>query len=98
MTKPKKRRLAEQLRDTLRERQGGCCCYCHGAMRTYPKGSMPVGGYRPDGETLEHLRRRCEGGKTTPDNVALACFRCNSERGALDWFTYATWRAEELFV
>ncbi|RCS25852.1 HNH endonuclease [Phyllobacterium salinisoli] len=97
MSKIKKERLVNELRIVLRERQKGKCCYCRQPMTAYPRGRMPQGGYRHDGETIEHLQRRRDGGKTTRDNVALACFQCNSDRGAVDWFTYASYRSGELF-
>ncbi|PDT84369.1 MULTISPECIES: HNH endonuclease [Sinorhizobium] len=50
-----------------------------------------------DAETIEHLERRAEGGSKRRDNVALACLRCNRERGAMDWLTYTTWRRGEFF-
>lgn len=31
--------------------------------------------------TVEHLRRRAEGGDDAPENLALACAYCNSSRG-----------------
>ena len=53
---------------------------------------------RPDNaETIEHLRRRSDGGRNNRDNIALACKRCNQERGAMDWLTYTTWRRGEFY-
>ena len=48
-------------------------------------------------ETLEHLHRRGDGGKNRRDNIALACLRCNEERGAMDWLTYTTFRRGEFY-
>lgn len=32
--------------------------------------------------TREHLLRRTDGGRQTPDNIVLACNECNTKRGA----------------
>nr|WP_292326372.1 HNH endonuclease [Mesorhizobium sp.] len=37
---------------------------------------------RPDSETLEHLDRRTDRGGNDRGNIALACYRCNTGRGA----------------
>ncbi|MDK1489407.1 HNH endonuclease [Sinorhizobium sp. 7-81] len=50
---------------------------------------------RRDAATLEHLRRRADGGKNNPDNLAVACKACNDGRGAIDWLSYASWRRNE---
>ncbi|WP_405049673.1 HNH endonuclease [Rhizobium sp. BE258] len=34
----------------------------------------------PNAETIEHLRRRSEGGRNNRDNIALACKRCKGTR------------------
>jgi len=84
------------LRTILRKAQGGKCCYCGVQMTRHPSGNMPKGGWPRTSETIEHLRRRADGGRATPDNVALACYECNTNRGGIDWFTYATYRSGEL--
>jgi len=34
------------------------------------------------GATLEHIQPLCDGGHSTePENLALACARCNNEKG-----------------
>jgi 5-methylcytosine-specific restriction endonuclease McrA len=83
------------LRERLRERQAGRCCYCLNVMTAKPvpkKGVVP----KPSAETLEHLHRVMDGGSSRADNMALACFRCNSERGGIDWLTYTSYRRGEL--
>lgn len=45
--------------------------------------------------TIEHLRRRADGGKDHQDNLALACRQCNEGRGSVDWLTFTSWRRDE---
>jgi hypothetical protein len=85
-----------RLRALLRARQRNKCCYCEREMVKYPPNDKRA--WEPEAETLEHLRRREDGGRTTPDNVALACCECNRGRGLVDWFTYKTYRSGELFA
>ncbi|TIV72735.1 MAG: HNH endonuclease [Mesorhizobium sp.] len=79
-----------QLRAILREKQGGRCCYCDVRMRISFKSKM-----RPDSETLEHLDRRTDRGGNDRGNIALACYRCNTGRGDVDWLTYKTIKRDE---
>lgn len=81
------------LRRTLRKRQEGKCCYCGVLMTppTTPKASITTT------ETIEHLRRKSEGGTDRKDNLALACYDCNTNRGGMDWLTYASYRRGELW-
>jgi 5-methylcytosine-specific restriction endonuclease McrA len=60
----------------------------------------PVGaGQQPaNSETLEHLRRKANGGSDGFDNLALACRDCNVGRGNLDWLTYKSMKMGELGV
>ncbi|WP_246590409.1 MULTISPECIES: HNH endonuclease [Rhizobium] len=51
----------------------------------------------PNAETLEHLRRRADGGRNNRDNIALACKRCNEERGGMDWLLYTSYRRGEIW-
>jgi 5-methylcytosine-specific restriction endonuclease McrA len=81
-------------RRKLRARQQGRCCYCGVKMVLSGK---PQALQPDNAETLEHLERRADGGKNSRDNIALACKRCNSERGAMDWLTYKTWRLGEFY-
>lgn len=74
-----------ELRATLRQKQGGRCCYCRVKMRISFSNSK-----HPYAETLEHLDRRADGGSNARDNIALACYDCNSGRGSIDWLTYTT--------
>jgi len=84
------------LRAKLRERQGGKCCYCQVQM-TPPISVTRKRKPLPTTETIEHLHLRKFGGGNHHDNIALACHRCNTERGAVDWMTYATYRRGELW-
>lgn len=84
---------AHSHRARLRMKQGGKCCYCGIGMR-----KSKTGLQGPDFETLEHLRRKADGGDNALDNKALACFRCNSERGEVDWLTYTSYRRGEIFI
>ncbi|MCA1365896.1 HNH endonuclease [Bradyrhizobium sp. BRP14] len=82
------------VRQILRQKQKGRCCYCRVkmVMSDKPPAHLPL-----NAETIEHLERRADGGSKRRDNVALACLRCNRERGAMDWLTYTTWRRGEFF-
>jgi 5-methylcytosine-specific restriction endonuclease McrA len=83
-----------QNRQKLRAKQNKRCCYC--GVRMVVSGKPPQ--YQPDtAETLEHLERRADGGSNGRDNIALACKRCNNERGSMDWLTYKTWRRGEFY-
>lgn len=89
-----KKRLRKAV--ILREKQKGLCCYCEKPMRPMPHD--PRAPVRHDNETLEHLNRRADGGaKWDFDNLALACFECNTGRGSVDWLTYKTYRMGDLF-
>jgi hypothetical protein len=50
----------------------------------------------PKSQTIEHLRRKADGGTSHPDNKALACYECNSERGDMDWLTYKSLKMGEI--
>lgn len=82
------------VRAVLRHAQGGKCCYCGAGMIRWKHKS----GARipPKAETLEHLRRKADGGGNARDNLALACRECNQGRGLTDWLTYKSYRMGEL--
>lgn len=81
-------------RRTLRAKQRGRCCYCQARMTISDKAPQ----YQPNNaETLEHLERRADGGRNSRDNIALACKRCNGERGGMDWLTYTSFRRGEFW-
>lgn len=81
--------------DNLFVRQKGLCCYCERKMRLL-KGYAKT--LEPDRATREHLQRKSDGGSNANDNIAAACFECNSGRGSMDWFTYKSYKMNELFV
>jgi 5-methylcytosine-specific restriction endonuclease McrA len=68
-----------QLFDTIFARDGGRCAYCGVPVRPRAKGLHRA----PDLATLDHLIPRAEGGRTTPENLALACHACNNARGTM---------------
>lgn len=64
--------------------QGGKCCYCGKAIyRRFVGGTA-----NPGTATLEHLRPKSEGGTDAPDNIAIACFTCNTNRQNVPWNIY----------
>ena len=71
------------MRNKLHVLQGGKCCYCGRSIYLeFDRGSQVA--------TIEHLKRRCDGGTDHPDNLALACHGCNSQRGTRSWVEFAT--------
>lgn len=60
------------LRCRLAEAQNWKCCWC-GRETTEVSG-------KKNSATLEHIVPRCQGGTDDPDNLAMACSRCNSKR------------------
>lgn len=63
------------LREYLLERDGNLCCWCKAPF------DFSLCPSDPRYCTIEHLKRRCEGGATNDlDNLALACSVCNNER------------------
>ena len=86
------------IRVKLYDLQAGKCCYCEAQMyrsrsnkrKTARKHGLSLKGFDRRLATLEHLKRRCEGGSNHPDNLALACQECNSTRGARSWLEFKT--------
>jgi 5-methylcytosine-specific restriction endonuclease McrA len=68
----------------LRKRDGERCHYCHTPLvfGSYPRGTRPS-----NMGTLEHKVAIARGGAHTWDNCVLACWRCNSSKGARDYPT-----------
>lgn len=60
----------------LSESQNHKCCWCGIRMIDEP-------GHKKS-STIEHVVPRSEGGLNHPDNYAVACNRCNQERGTQD--------------
>lgn len=62
--------MAKSLRDRVRERANGCCEYCH----------LPQ-PYVRERFQIEHVIAQQHRGGDDPDNLALACVRCNLHKG-----------------
>ena len=62
-----KRRISSTLRLFVRERAQGCCEYC-----------LSQESHATQGFSIEHIHPFNAGGKTTADNLALACQGCNN--------------------
>lgn len=90
-----KNTITKSHRDILLERQKYRCCYCDCHL-LYPHAVTDNGRPHPRAATLEHLRRRADGGDGSLDNKAVACRECNSSRGEMDWLSYKTLKRREL--
>ena len=91
---PKSKFLRDSLRKKLYDKQGGLCCYCERKMViTIPVTGKPT---NPLMATIEHLNRKADGGKSNPDNLAVACHSCNHGRGQLDWLSYKSWAMDNV--
>jgi 5-methylcytosine-specific restriction endonuclease McrA len=53
----------------------GACIHCRRALLVALDGE-PIGA-----ATIEHILPRCHGGSDDLDNLALACARCNQQKG-----------------
>jgi len=53
----------------------GKCLFCNSKL------VVGLSGDLPDGVTVEHIVPRHHGGTDDVGNLALACFRCNNEKG-----------------
>ena len=63
-------KIPTNIRETVKERAGNVCEYCR----------------LPDSEGhyihhVDHILPRQHGGQTVPENLALACWRCNLHKG-----------------
>ncbi len=89
-------RQRAKLKAFLHKRQGGLCCYCSKLTLLHPD-PWPLGTTTPGNfATFEHLRRKVDGGTNHPDNLAIACFECNAERGAMSWVEFKTLKVQRL--
>ncbi len=67
--------ISEQLRALVVARAGDRCEYCH-VPQQGQAGRFPI----------DHVRPRRSGGRTEPENLALACPHCNARKWArVDW-------------
>ena len=57
------------MRKTIVERAKGCCEYCHSQAK-----------FATQAFSVEHIKPQSKDGKTTPDNLALACQGCNNHK------------------
>lgn len=82
-------------RDIIAGRLGHKCCYCE---RPLLRASAKTrdGKHHPRAATIEHLRRKVDGGRNILDNKAVACFECNNGRGNTDWLTYKSIKMGEI--
>jgi hypothetical protein len=64
-----KKRIVAQQKQAVVERAQGCCEYCRSQARF---ATQPF--------SVEHIKPRSRGGKTTLDNLALACQGCNNHK------------------
>lgn len=81
-------------RNTLIKHQRNKCCYCECDL--LPVNTRNHHGLHPRSATVEHLRRKSEGGSNAIGNKAVACHECNLGRGATDWLTYKSLKMGEL--
>lgn len=64
----------------LLKRDGRCCHWC-GDRMAWP--DFKEGESGADVMTIEHIMPKALGGGNRLENLALACFACNTERGAI---------------
>ena len=62
-------RVTAFLKQAVLRRANNYCEYCRSP-----------GEYSPDSFTVDHIKPRKDGGKTTEDNLAWSCFGCNSRK------------------
>lgn len=70
----------KNYRRWLFERDGGKCFWCRRDVRLEWPGWRNGGATPDDGATLDHVKPRSMGGKYLPENIVLACYRCNAEK------------------
>jgi len=63
------RHVTAQQKQAVVERAQGCCEYCRSQAR-----------FAIQPFSVEHIKPRSQGGKTTLDNLALACQGCNNHK------------------
>ena len=67
---PRRRRISAALRRQITERDTQRCAYCRSPMIV----GIPM--------VIEHIIPLVRGGSSTPDNLCLACYRCNEFKGS----------------
>lgn len=64
-------------RTRLAEAQNWKCCWCGKACTPQR--------YKSNSATIEHVQPQSEGGSNDWNNLAMACYSCNNNRGTLAW-------------
>ena len=67
---PRRRRISAAVRRLITERDTQCCAYCRSPMIV----GIPM--------VIEPIIPLVSGGSSTPDNLCLACYRCNEFKGS----------------
>src|SRR5437867_6926191 len=67
---PRRRRISAALRRQITERDTQRCAYCRSPMIV----GIPM--------VIEYIIPLVSGGSSTPDNLCLACYRCNEFKGS----------------
>jgi hypothetical protein len=67
---PRRPRISAAVRRQITERDTQRCAYCRSAMIV----GIP--------RVIEHIIPLVSGGTSTPDNLCLACYRCNEFKGS----------------
>jgi len=67
---PRRRRISAAVRRQITERDTQRCAYCRSPMIV----GIPM--------VIEHIIPLVSGGSSTPDNLCLACYRCNEFKGS----------------
>ncbi|WP_394540206.1 HNH endonuclease [Lysobacter enzymogenes] len=72
----------QRLRERAFVAQQGRCCYCGRAMWLQSPSELDLQPPRTMSRqcTAEHLIARHEGGRSTRENIAAACWLCNQRR------------------
>ena len=65
------KRVTTKQRKAVAKRAKGCCEYCLSQVR-----------FATESFSVEHIKPRSRGGKTSLANLALACFGCNGHKHA----------------
>jgi 5-methylcytosine-specific restriction endonuclease McrA len=81
----------KRLAFTLWFRQRGFCAYCEKPLAPLKFGNPNQP--EPDDPTLDHVWPRIKGGPDRPENIVLACFHCNQEKGKTDPFLFLKYSA-----
>ncbi|NTF23556.1 HNH endonuclease [Agrobacterium rubi] len=75
------------IRKAVFERDIPFCVWCVEEVGDHQSGSY---------YTVDHVETRSQGGAYVPDNLVLACKRCNIERGNMSVLQYMMARSERL--